>query len=165
MYQWRPFSTLLLRPELILILPHCWITGSPRVPGDEEEEDTDDLEKEFNIEMDKQGKHHVTEEMLHGHVTYDGTYDHDLPHHMMHQQPQYPLLTNGQSVSQPLVLFLITSSKPCNQNPRPSCTPCWCWSPLMKKKTPCAIICAVRLIHFLIFCLHHKSGIIYLDEF
>jgi hypothetical protein len=38
--------------------------------------------------------------MLHGHMSYGGTYDRgDLPHHMRHpMQPQFPLLTNGQVV-------------------------------------------------------------------
>lgn len=80
-------------------------TGSPRVPGDEEEEDTDDLENEFNFELSNQEKEHV-DAMLHGHMSYGGTYDHDLPHHMMHQQPRFPLLTNGQMVSNGLPNFL-----------------------------------------------------------
>jgi cellulose synthase A len=86
-------------------------TGSPRVPGDEEEEDTDDLEQEFSIDLHKEDKHHEAEEL----PIYDGDDEpsidvlRDPPHHvMMHQKPsmpqqqpllpQYPLLTNGQSV-------------------------------------------------------------------
>ena len=87
-------------------------TGSPRVPGDEEEEDTDDLEQEFSIDLHKEDKHHEAEEL----PIYDGDDEpsidvlRDPPHHvMMHHQkpsmpqqppllPQYPLLTNGQSV-------------------------------------------------------------------
>lgn len=84
-------------------------TGSPRVPGDEEEEDTDDLENEFNFELSNQEKEHV-DAMLHGHMSYGGTYDHDLPHHMMHQQPRFPLLTNGQMVSQWPTQFLTKCS-------------------------------------------------------
>ncbi|CAK9866152.1 unnamed protein product [Sphagnum jensenii] len=73
--------------------------GSPRVDGDEEEEGADDLENEFNLDADcKQDREHVTDAMLHGHMSYGGTYDRgDLPHHMRHpMQPQFPLLTNGQ---------------------------------------------------------------------
>jgi len=75
--------------------------GSPRVDGDEEEEGADDLENEFNLDADcKQDREHVTDAMLHGHMSYGGTYDRgDLPHHMRHpMQPQFPLLTNGQVV-------------------------------------------------------------------
>ncbi|CAK9207649.1 unnamed protein product [Sphagnum troendelagicum] len=73
--------------------------GSPRVDGDEEEEGADDLENEFNLDANcKQDREHVTDAMLHGHMSYGGTYDRgDLPHHMRHpMQPQFPLLTNGQ---------------------------------------------------------------------
>lgn len=78
--------------------------------GDEEEEDTDDLENEFNfVETDKQDKQHMTEAMLHGHMSYGGTYNHDLPHHMMHQQPQFPLLTNGQMVGSAQSLLVSVS--------------------------------------------------------
>jgi cellulose synthase A len=75
--------------------------GSPRVDGDEEEEGADDLENEFNLDADcNQDREHVTDAMLHGHMSYGGTYDRgDLPHHMRHpMQPQFPLLTNGQVV-------------------------------------------------------------------
>ncbi|KAJ7541904.1 hypothetical protein O6H91_10G081400 [Diphasiastrum complanatum] len=70
--------------------------GSPRVEGDEEEDDVDDLENEFNIhDMDKFDKQQVTEAMLHGHMSY-GRAD-DLEVHMTATpQPSYPLLTNGQ---------------------------------------------------------------------
>ncbi len=72
--------------------------------GDEEEEGVDDLENEFNLtEASKQDKEHVTDAMLHGHMSYGGTYDRDLPHHMMHVQPQFPLLTNGQVVWPPVI--------------------------------------------------------------
>ncbi|CAM6067011.1 unnamed protein product [Sphagnum tenellum] len=73
--------------------------GSPRVDGDEEEEGADDLENEFNLDANcKQDREHVTDAMLHGHMSYGGTYNRgDLPHHMRHpMQPQFPLLTNGQ---------------------------------------------------------------------
>lgn len=37
--------------------------GSPRVDGDEEEDDTDDLENEFDIN-DRKDPHHIAEAML-----------------------------------------------------------------------------------------------------
>lgn len=74
--------------------------GSPRVNGDEEEEDTDDLENEFNYtdidHLDKQ--HDVTEEMLHAHMGYG----HDSDVMMSPIPPQYPLLTSGHMVSSTL---------------------------------------------------------------
>ncbi|KAG0603462.1 hypothetical protein M758_10G096400 [Ceratodon purpureus] len=71
--------------------------GSPRVDGDEEEEDTDDLENEFNYtDNDHQDKHQdVTEEMLHAHMGYG----HDSDVMMTPIHPQYPLLTSGHMVS------------------------------------------------------------------
>lgn len=74
----------------------CGNKGSPRVDGDEEEEDTDDLENEFNYtDIDKQDKQQVTEEMLHTHMSYGR--DGDVM--MSPMQPRFlPLLTNGQMV-------------------------------------------------------------------
>jgi len=73
--------------------------GSPRVNGDEEEEDTDDLENEFSYtDFDKQDKHEVTEEMLHTHMGYG----HDSDLMMSPIRPQYPLLTNGHMVDSTL---------------------------------------------------------------
>ncbi|KAJ7526246.1 hypothetical protein O6H91_17G090000 [Diphasiastrum complanatum] len=70
--------------------------GSPRVEGDEEEDDVDDLENEFNIhDMDKFDKQQVTEAMLHGHMSYGRADDLEV-HVMSTPQPAYPLLTNGQ---------------------------------------------------------------------
>ncbi|KAF7065666.1 hypothetical protein CFC21_071748 [Triticum aestivum] len=53
------------------------LKGSPRVEGDEDEEDIDDLEHEFNIDDDKQLQQHgalqnshITEAMLHGRMSY-----------------------------------------------------------------------------------------------
>ncbi|KAJ7559354.1 hypothetical protein O6H91_04G081100 [Diphasiastrum complanatum] len=70
--------------------------GSPRVEGDEEEDDVDDLENEFGTyyDIDKLDKQHVTEAMLHGHMSY-GRADHHEVHMMSSPQPVYPLLTNG----------------------------------------------------------------------
>ncbi|XP_062158041.1 cellulose synthase A catalytic subunit 7 [UDP-forming] [Alnus glutinosa] len=46
------------------------LKGSPRVEGDEDEEDVDDIEHEFKVE-DEQNKHnHLAEAMLHGKMSY-----------------------------------------------------------------------------------------------
>lgn len=43
--------------------------GSPRVEGDEDEEDIDDIEHEFNIEEGQNKQKHVAD-MLHGKMSY-----------------------------------------------------------------------------------------------
>lgn len=45
------------------------LKGSPRVDGDEDEEDIDDIEHEFNIEEQNKQKH-LAEVMLHGKMSY-----------------------------------------------------------------------------------------------
>ncbi|KAL6656034.1 hypothetical protein ACP70R_006860 [Stipagrostis hirtigluma subsp. patula] len=78
------------------------LKGSPRVPGDEDEEDIDDLEHEFNIDDEKQQQgagvqnSHITEAMLHGKMSYgrgpdDGTEGNNTP-----QIP--PIITGSRSV-------------------------------------------------------------------
>lgn len=63
--------------------------------GDEEEEDTDDLDNEFNHnDIDKQDKQQDVDEMLHSQMAYGR--DTDVT--MSSMQPQYPLLTNGHNV-------------------------------------------------------------------
>ncbi|XP_024385029.1 cellulose synthase A catalytic subunit 7 [UDP-forming] [Physcomitrium patens] len=45
--------------------------GSPRVDGDEDEDDTDDLENEFNYrDVHKQDKQQATDDVLHSHMSY-----------------------------------------------------------------------------------------------
>lgn len=93
--------------------------GSPRVNGDEEEEDTDDLENEFSYtDLDKQDKQEVTEEMLHAHMGYG--HDSDVmmsPLQPQYSRPQYPLLTNGHMVDMiPLcmpVISVFCDTSPC----------------------------------------------------
>lgn len=70
--------------------------GSARVPGDDEEDDLDDLENEF--EMDKQDQQASTDTFLPGRMNYGTRYEHEVAtHHMnLHQPPRYPLLTDGQ---------------------------------------------------------------------
>ncbi|KAL5547556.1 hypothetical protein UlMin_002787 [Ulmus minor] len=47
------------------------LKGSPRVDGDEDEEDVDDIEHEFNIEEDERKKQeHTVDAMLHGKMSY-----------------------------------------------------------------------------------------------
>jgi cellulose synthase A len=69
--------------------------GSPRVKGDDEEEDTDDLDNEFShTDIDKQDKQQVVDEMLRSQMAYGR----DTDVMMSAMQPQYPLLTNGHTV-------------------------------------------------------------------
>jgi cellulose synthase A len=81
-----------------------WEAGSPRVDGDEEEEEVDDLENEFNfIELNNpRDKQQDTETTLHGHASFERRNERRDDHHvviMSHLQPQFPLLTNDQMVS------------------------------------------------------------------
>ncbi|XP_077217318.1 cellulose synthase family protein isoform X2 [Tasmannia lanceolata] len=46
------------------------LKGSPRVEGDEDEEDIDDLEHEFNLEDEQKKQKHLTEAMLYGKMSY-----------------------------------------------------------------------------------------------
>ncbi|CAK9201955.1 unnamed protein product [Sphagnum jensenii] len=80
------------------------LKGSPRVDGDEEEEEVDDLENEFNfIELNNpQDKQQDTEATLHGHASFERRDERRDDHHvviMSHLQPQFPLLTNDQMVN------------------------------------------------------------------
>ncbi|EEF29149.1 Cellulose synthase A catalytic subunit 3 [UDP-forming], putative [Ricinus communis] len=63
------------RREGTQVCPQCKtrykrLKGSPRVAGDDDEEDTDDIEHEFNIENEQDKNKHLTEAMLHGKMTY-----------------------------------------------------------------------------------------------
>lgn len=44
--------------------------GSPRVEGDDDEEDIDDIEHEFNIDDERNKHSHIAEAMLHGKMSY-----------------------------------------------------------------------------------------------
>ncbi|KAF5469430.1 hypothetical protein F2P56_013505 [Juglans regia] len=46
------------------------LKGSPRVEGDEDEEDVDDIEHEFKIEDQRNKHNHIAEAMLHGKMSY-----------------------------------------------------------------------------------------------
>ncbi|RRT70683.1 hypothetical protein GW17_00030624 [Ensete ventricosum] len=70
----------------------------PRVAGDEEEDDVDDLENEFNfVGGDQQDSKYMAEVMLQGHGSYGRRVDIKTPH-VAHAVPQVPLLTNGEMV-------------------------------------------------------------------
>ncbi|KAG6543884.1 hypothetical protein Mapa_014724 [Marchantia paleacea] len=75
--------------------------GSPRVNGDDEEEDTDDLDNEFNFQDDKKDQPQQVTDLLHGRMTFGRPDDDNLPPSYMMQpmQPQFPLLTNGQPIN------------------------------------------------------------------
>ena len=72
--------------------------------GDDEEEDTDDLDNEFNhTDLDKQDKQKVVDEMLHSQMAYGR----DADVMMSAMQPQYPLLTNGHTVCTDFLTVLV----------------------------------------------------------
>ncbi|MQM22891.1 hypothetical protein Taro_055950 [Colocasia esculenta] len=74
------------------------LKGCPRVAGDEEEDDIDDVENEFNFDgKDKKDMQYLAESMLQGHMSYGRAGDVDMPQ-VVHTAPQVPLLTNGQMV-------------------------------------------------------------------
>ena len=67
-----------------------FISGSPRVEGDDEEDDVDDLENEFNYaRVNGKDRHQWQGE------------DVDLSSSSRHVSQPIPLLTNGQPVSKP----------------------------------------------------------------
>ncbi|CAO2823093.1 unnamed protein product [Amaranthus hypochondriacus] len=51
------------------------LKGSPRVEGDEDEEDIDDIEHEFNMDDDQNKNNEVAEAMLHGKMSYGRGHD------------------------------------------------------------------------------------------
>jgi cellulose synthase A len=78
------------------------IEGSPRVAGDDDEEDIDDLEHEFNIDDEKQRQlegnmqnSQITEAMLHGKMSYGRGAD-DGEGNNTPQMP--PIITGARSV-------------------------------------------------------------------
>ncbi|RZS17297.1 hypothetical protein BHM03_00049423, partial [Ensete ventricosum] len=91
------------RREGNLVCPQCKtrfkrLKGCPRVAGDEEEDDIDDLENEFNfVRGDKQDSQYIVEAMLQAHMSYGHQGDIIMPY-VVHTAPQVPLLTNGEIV-------------------------------------------------------------------
>ncbi|KAJ7294941.1 hypothetical protein O6H91_Y222700 [Diphasiastrum complanatum] len=76
--------------------------GSPRVEGDEEEDEVDDLEYEFNMDdVCKVGGQHVALAMLHGRMSYGRVADDEHELHMMStRQTPLGLLTNAQAAEE-----------------------------------------------------------------
>lgn len=66
------------------------------MPGDDEEDDLDDLENEF--EMDKQDQQANADAFMPGRMNYGTMYEHEVAtHHMnLHQPPRFPMITDGQ---------------------------------------------------------------------
>lgn len=56
------------RSTLIFFGKYC--EGSPRVEGDEDEEDVDDIEHEFNMDDERNKHKYQAEAMLHGKMSY-----------------------------------------------------------------------------------------------
>eukprot|EP00253_Pinus_taeda_P021006 PITA_21006 len=74
--------------------------GSPRVEGDDDEEDVDDIEHEFNVETQLRNRQQITEAMLHGRMSYGRGPDDENSQigHNPELPPQIPVLANGHSV-------------------------------------------------------------------
>lgn len=79
----------------------CDDEGSPRVEGDEDEEDVDDIEHEFKIEEEQnkkqqqqqQSNKHITEAMLYGKMSYGRGPDDEESN-----TPQFPpIITSSRS--------------------------------------------------------------------
>ncbi|KAH7447502.1 hypothetical protein KP509_01G109400 [Ceratopteris richardii] len=88
------------RAEGNQVCPQCKtrykrLKGSPRVEGDEEEEDVDDIENEFNYDIRDRSGQHIAEAMLHEQMSYGRGDAHDIPHMTSTMPSQVPLLTNG----------------------------------------------------------------------
>ncbi|KAH7428945.1 hypothetical protein KP509_09G024100 [Ceratopteris richardii] len=71
--------------------------GSPRVPGDDEEDDMDDMDSEYDMEYENhksrhEKQHHGRGVMHHGHVHYSCGDSQELPRI---SEPQTPLYTSG----------------------------------------------------------------------
>ncbi|KAH7436793.1 hypothetical protein KP509_05G036200 [Ceratopteris richardii] len=78
--------------------PHCKTRyarhkGSPRVPGDDEDDDVEDLNNDYDY--DSHEKQHIAEAMLHGHMSYGRGDAHDMPRSVQTIEPQTPLYTSG----------------------------------------------------------------------
>lgn len=82
------------------------LAGSPRVEGDDEEDDIDDLDNEFNYgNLDTMGPHQVAEAVLSSRLNIGRGSDCNvrIPTHSEHESPlgsEVPLLTYGEEVNQ-----------------------------------------------------------------
>lgn len=102
------------RREGTQLCPQCKtrykrLKGSPRVEGDEDEEDVDDIEYEFNIDDDESKKQqHIVESMLHGKMSYGRGPEDDENNIQFHPvitsrsrqvSGEFPLSNNGEPSS------------------------------------------------------------------
>ncbi|XP_010687624.2 cellulose synthase A catalytic subunit 7 [UDP-forming] [Beta vulgaris subsp. vulgaris] len=80
------------------------LKGSPRVEGDDEEEDIDDIEHEFNMDDEQYKNNHVAEAMLHGKMSYGRGHDDEENAHFppviaglrsRHVSGEFPISGNG----------------------------------------------------------------------
>ncbi|KAF2316995.1 hypothetical protein GH714_010049 [Hevea brasiliensis] len=88
------------RREGTQVCPQCKtrykrLKGSPRVAGDDDEEDVDDIEHEFNIEDEQDKNKHLTEAMLYGKMTYGRGHDDE-------ENSQFPPVIAGGFRSKPV---------------------------------------------------------------
>lgn len=75
--------------------PHCKhryprLKGTPRIEGDEDEEELDDLDEEYEVDFDTYEKQQIAEAMLHGHMSYGRGDDRDMPRMVQTTEPQTP---------------------------------------------------------------------------
>ncbi|KAM0040971.1 putative cellulose synthase (UDP-forming) chromatin regulator PHD family [Helianthus debilis subsp. tardiflorus] len=70
------------------------LKGSPRVEGDDDEEDVDDIEHEFNIDDEHNKNNNIAEAMLHGKMSYGRGPEDD---HDNNNNTQYPPVIAGRS--------------------------------------------------------------------
>lgn len=86
------------------------LAGTPRVEGDEEEDDIDDLDNEFCYgNLDALGSHQVAEAVLSSHLNVGrgSHYNARIPTHTEHESSlgsEIPLLTYGEEVNQSEIL-------------------------------------------------------------
>ncbi|KMT03462.1 hypothetical protein BVRB_8g191460 [Beta vulgaris subsp. vulgaris] len=80
------------------------LKGSPRVEGDDDEEDIDDIEHEFNMDDEQYKNNHVAEAMLHGKMSYGRGHDDEENAHFppviaglrsRHVSGEFPISGNG----------------------------------------------------------------------
>ena len=93
---------------MLPLIAHLKTSGSPRVEGDEEEDDIDDLENEFDFRNNyRSDPHQVAEAMLSAHLNIGGSSSHaytsgisaPLDPNSSSVPSGIPLLTYGHDVS------------------------------------------------------------------
>eukprot|EP00249_Psilotum_nudum_P010703 c22707_g2_i1 orf=602-3844(+) len=73
--------------------------GSPRVEGDDVDDDVDNLDSGFNyVDMERQDRQHIAEAMLHGHMNY-GRAESQTAYQTRQTIPQIPFQANGRHIS------------------------------------------------------------------